>query len=137
MSRTKRNLRPGMILGHLKSHQHWDGTVRDGTPQHYATSCENHGGCRWCEGDRLHGTEKRKPIVEDEDDMTANKLEWMVIQVSRTGDDGSEWWPIMKEDLPTWLNNAKMMNVMRGGNKVCFDPKLGTLWYRAHIVKAP
>ena len=29
-------------------------------------SCRNHGSCPWCEGNRTHRNERRKPIEEDQ-----------------------------------------------------------------------
>jgi len=65
MSRTKRNKRPLMNLGCLSDHQNKDGSVRDGTPQHSSGSCDNHGGCRWCEGNRLHKHKRHEPINDE------------------------------------------------------------------------
>ena len=63
MSRTTRNLRPKMKLGYLSNKQYWDGSVRDGTPQYSCSSCNNHGGCPICEGNRLF---KHKRGLKDE-----------------------------------------------------------------------
>ncbi|UOG91547.1 MAG: hypothetical protein L3K52_15305 [Candidatus Thiothrix sulfatifontis] len=30
-----------------------------------ANSCRNHGGCPWCEGNRLHKHKRREPIPDD------------------------------------------------------------------------
>lgn len=60
MSRTKRKKRPKMQLGkHLENHQYKDGRVRDGTPQYASASCENHGGCPVCEGNKKFSNQKR------------------------------------------------------------------------------
>ena len=64
MSRTRRNKNPRMRFGYLDKHDP-DGKVRDGTPQHAAGSCDNHGGCRWCEGNRLHNTKVRMLKADD------------------------------------------------------------------------
>ena len=32
--------------------------VKDGTPQHVSSSCEHHGGCPWCENNRLFNQHK-------------------------------------------------------------------------------
>ena len=37
---------------------------RDGTPQRYDPTCENHGGCPACEGSRLHKHKRAMPIEE-------------------------------------------------------------------------
>ena len=63
MSRTVRRKRPRMKLGHLL--QYKDGTVPDGTSQYATGSCHNHGGCPYCEGNRLH-KHKRTMLIEDE-----------------------------------------------------------------------
>ena len=34
--------------------------------QRFDKSCRNHGGCPWCEGDRLHKYQRRKPIEDHE-----------------------------------------------------------------------
>lgn len=55
-----------MKLGSLaQTHQYNNGKVRDGTPQYVSSSCENRGGCEWCEGNRKHSNRKREPIVEN------------------------------------------------------------------------
>ena len=41
--------------------------VRDGTPQHYSKSCENNGGCPYCEGNKFHSTNKRKDATKDKE----------------------------------------------------------------------
>lgn len=65
MSRTYRKKRPKMKLGYLaETHQYSDGSVRDGTPQHATVSCNNHGGCHWCEGNRLHKNKRNEPITD-------------------------------------------------------------------------
>lgn len=66
MSRTTRRKRPKMRLGPLVSKQYWNGTVRDGTPQHVSGGCDNHGGCPYCEGNRLFSSKKREPLKENE-----------------------------------------------------------------------
>ncbi len=43
-----------------------DGTVRDGSPTRPSTLCENHGSCPYCEANRQHSTERRKPTGSDE-----------------------------------------------------------------------
>lgn len=66
MSRTKRAKRPQMNLGKsLADHQYKDGTVRDGTPTHPAKSCEHHGGCPHCEGNRTIQAKRLAAIKED------------------------------------------------------------------------
>jgi len=30
------------------------------------SSCRNHGGCPWCEGNRKHKHKKQKPLEDDE-----------------------------------------------------------------------
>lgn len=62
MSRTYRVKRPRMRLGTLRRKQYRNGMVRDGTPTHAAGSCQHHGGCPICEGNRLHGSRKREPL---------------------------------------------------------------------------
>jgi hypothetical protein len=64
VSRTIRNKRPRMRLGTLSDHIVSNGKVRDGTPQHVSGSCENHGGCPYCEANRLFGNKKREPIPD-------------------------------------------------------------------------
>ena len=68
MSRTRRRLRPRMRLGTLSDHQYSDGRVRDGTPQHYTASCEHHGECAWCRGNRLHGSCVRRQAMDGQED---------------------------------------------------------------------
>lgn len=55
-----------MRLGTLSDHQYKDGMVRDGTPQHSSKSCEHHGGCKWCEGNRTFSTKKIAIQIKDE-----------------------------------------------------------------------
>ncbi len=64
MSRTKRNLRPKMKLGQLSNKQYWDKKVSDGNPQHSSKSCNNNGGCPYCDGNKLHKHKRNKPIEE-------------------------------------------------------------------------
>jgi len=54
-------MRLGKHLGHK---QHKNGKVRDGTPQHVSSSCENHGGCPYCLKNKMHSTHKREPVEE-------------------------------------------------------------------------
>ena len=63
MSRTTRRKRPDWDLGPQSYRQYKTGRVRDGTPQYAAGSCNNRGGCPYCEGNRLFGNKKREPIV--------------------------------------------------------------------------
>ena len=66
MSRTRRNKRPRMSLGdEAKRYQYRNGKVRDGTPQHASGSCQNHGGCPVCEGNRLHKHKKQMSTSND------------------------------------------------------------------------
>lgn len=53
-----------MRLGDLSGHLRNDGTVRDGTPQHFVSSCGNHGGCKWCESNRTFAN-KRRTCTDD------------------------------------------------------------------------
>lgn len=48
-----------MRLGLLSDKQYTNGRVRDGTPTHATASCENNGGCPWCEGNRTFSTRSR------------------------------------------------------------------------------
>ena len=67
MSRTKRNHNHRMKLGTLSDHQYKDGQVRDGTPQHYSSGCDNHGSCEYCVSNKMHSTKKREPIIPEVD----------------------------------------------------------------------
>lgn len=62
MSRTRRNRRPKIQLG--KEDDYEGGRVRDGTPTHYSSSCEHHGDCPRCEGDRLYSTRRKADAAE-------------------------------------------------------------------------
>lgn len=42
--------------------------VRDGTPLHAASSCKNHGGCAYCEGNRTHKFKRQSPIQQDREE---------------------------------------------------------------------
>lgn len=65
MSRTYRRKPTKLKLGkHLGHKQHKSGDVRDGTPTRYTKSCENHGGCPYCEGNKKHSTNRRKPLED-------------------------------------------------------------------------
>jgi hypothetical protein len=33
--------------------------------KHFSASCRNHGGCPYCEGNRLHKYKRREPIPDD------------------------------------------------------------------------
>lgn len=67
MARTQRTKRPRFRLGEPLSHkQHPDGTVRDGTQTHPAASCQHHGGCTHCEGDRLYSRTKREISADEQ-----------------------------------------------------------------------
>lgn len=46
----------------LKTKRKSNKKVRVGTPQYVAPSCEHHGGCPWCEGNRTFSSKKRSPI---------------------------------------------------------------------------
>lgn len=75
MSRTRRNKSPYIGLGrHLAHKRNKDGSVRDGTPTHYSPSCEHHGGCPHCEGNRLFGDKKREPLVVNESEGINMKI---------------------------------------------------------------
>ena len=65
MSRTWRNKRPKFKRGETPVNK--DGKFRDGSPQHYAKSCENHGGCPHCLGNRTHKHKKQEPLIEEDD----------------------------------------------------------------------
>ena len=47
-----------MAFGYLDHHDK-DGKVRDGTPQHASSGCDNHGGCPYCLNNKMHSTRKR------------------------------------------------------------------------------
>lgn len=64
MSRTYRKHNPRMRLGSLRYKHYRDGTVRDGTPQHYSGGCDNHGDCTYCYSNRTHNVRRQKPIVD-------------------------------------------------------------------------
>lgn len=66
-----------MRLGYLVSKQYKDGKVRDGTPQHVSPSCENHGGCPYCESSKAYRTIKRMPIVVDEINDAEQFEQWI------------------------------------------------------------
>ena len=52
-----------MKLGYLaNTHQYSSGKVRDGTPTHVSSMCNNHGGCPYCESNRLHKHKRRELI---------------------------------------------------------------------------
>lgn len=63
MSRTIRKKHPKRYKDFIER-TYKNGTVRDGTPSHPSHSCTNHGGCPWCERDRLHRNKKREPIYD-------------------------------------------------------------------------
>jgi hypothetical protein len=66
MSRTRRHKSREIRLGeHLGHKQYADGLVRDGTPTRHGKSCENHGGCPWCEGNRTFSDKKRRMALGD------------------------------------------------------------------------
>lgn len=62
MSRTKRR--------HYKTGR----PLRDGESQRVARSCNNHGRCSWCEGNRLHAQERQAP---DEPYIPQRGLRWI------------------------------------------------------------
>jgi hypothetical protein len=65
MSRTIRNKRPDFELGdHLAHKQNHKGQVRDGTATHSSASCEHHGGCPYCEGNRTIDLKRIKILFE-------------------------------------------------------------------------
>ena len=66
-----------------------------------------------------------------------DKLAWMIIQSSPTGEDSNEWMPIMPEDLPEWVKDPVVMGRMWHGEKVCMNPDRGTVWYRGVRVNKP
>lgn len=69
MGKTTRRGSPHINLGeHLGHKKYWNGKVRDGTPTHYSGGCEHHGGCPYCEGNRLHGNKRREPLEVDDVD---------------------------------------------------------------------
>lgn len=47
--------------------------VRDGTRQYVSVSCEHHGGCPWCESNRLINQKKVDQIAEFELDIYKNE----------------------------------------------------------------
>lgn len=63
MSRTYRRHNPKMNLGTLENRRYKSGKVRDGTPQHYSSGCDNHGSCDWCRNRRTFATKRQEPIV--------------------------------------------------------------------------
>jgi len=64
MSRTYRNMRPKVPASLIEKRQYKSGMLRDGTPQHIDASCENNGGCPWCEGNRTHKHRRHEPIID-------------------------------------------------------------------------
>ena len=64
MSRTYRSKRDKFYRDYKDEKELPNGKVRDGSPTHATKSCKRNGGCPWCEGNRLHKYERRKPIEE-------------------------------------------------------------------------
>ena len=60
MSRTfrKPSQHKWMRVRHLKK-------VKDGTPSKPSHSCENNGGCKWCEGNRLYKHRKQRTLNQE------------------------------------------------------------------------
>lgn len=77
MSRTKRKKAPSISFskGAKEVVEGGKGIVRDGSPTHYSGSCERHGGCPFCEGNRLHSSRKRQMIEEDWNDCSDHDLQ--------------------------------------------------------------
>lgn len=74
MSRTYRN----KSRAHIGKKERWDGTTHDGVYTRASSSCENHGDCPVCEGDRLHSTKKRMGLSIEEqisNEERANDME--------------------------------------------------------------
>lgn len=75
MSRTYRK----KSSAYVGSKERWDGTTHDGVYTKVSGSCENHGGCYWCEGNRLHSTRKRKGLSIEEQ-LEEGHLWWEEIE---------------------------------------------------------
>jgi hypothetical protein len=54
--------------------------VRDGTRQYVSVSCEHHGGCPWCENNRLFDQKKVEQVTEFE--LAIYKNEYYDIQTT-------------------------------------------------------
>ena len=74
------------------------------------------------------GTKEER--VSDAIKRDSQKLVWMVIESSLTGEDDSIWTPVMPEDLPEWVKNPEVIGKIRNGEKVSMNPDKGTVWYR-------
>ncbi len=48
--------------------------VRDGTPTRASHSCENNGGCPYCENNRLHSSRKRMEEYDIRDDYEPSDI---------------------------------------------------------------
>ena len=66
MSRTYRRRVPKLRYAKDDKHFNKSGTVRDGTYTRTAGSCENHGGCPYCESNKFHSDRKREPLEVDD-----------------------------------------------------------------------
>lgn len=63
-------------------------------------SCRNHGGCSWCEGNRLHSSKVREEKYKD-----MEELENEVVEVFRENLKG-----MSKEELKQVLYREKLLN---------------------------
>lgn len=65
-----------------------------------AYSCRNHGGCKWCEGNRLHSSKVREEKYKD-----MKELENEVVEVFRENLKG-----MTEEELKQVLHREKLLN---------------------------
>lgn len=67
MSRTKRKC----YVSYITDHRRYDGKIlkeywdKDSKNRKASHSCLNHGGCSWCEGNRLYGKIHNMPTFEE------------------------------------------------------------------------
>ena len=60
MGKTFRNTSQMNKSDYFFNKRNKNGKIRDGTPTKYSGSCENNGGCPYCEDNRRHSERKRK-----------------------------------------------------------------------------
>ncbi|MNO80852.1 hypothetical protein D3C76_720720 [compost metagenome] len=59
----------------IRKHRYTGAIMRDGQPQYAAPSCNHHGGCPWCEANRMHAERRdlqRADIVLGLDDADSD-----------------------------------------------------------------
>lgn len=103
----------------IRQHYRTKRVMRDGDRQFAAGSCNHHGGCGWCEGNRLHATQRRQVAAQQDlqagDEYPADLDvydDWEAGEIDRIygalgDDDPLEHYPVTSRMTPDYIRHLR------------------------------